>query len=64
MTRVVAKQKSKERRKRERLIKRGGLLVFWVFAAVVLMIFEEKHLLEKTLEVPWNKTKSRWQNFR
>lgn len=59
MTRVVAKQKSKERRKRERLIKRSGLLVFWVFAAVVLMIFEEKHLLEKTLEVPRNKTKSK-----
>ncbi|XP_054083355.1 P protein [Zeugodacus cucurbitae] len=58
VTRVVAKQKSKERRKRERLIKRSGLLVFWVFAAVVLMIFEEKHLLEKTLEVPWNKTKN------
>uniref|UniRef100_W8B3Y2 P protein n=1 Tax=Ceratitis capitata TaxID=7213 RepID=W8B3Y2_CERCA len=55
---VVAKQKSKERRKREQLIKRSGLLVFWVFAAVVLMIFEEKHLLEKTLEVPWNKTKN------
>ncbi|XP_011213641.2 P protein [Bactrocera dorsalis] len=58
VTRVVAKQKSKERRKRERLIKRGGLLIFWVFAAVVLMIFEEKHLFEKTLEVPWNKTKN------
>uniref|UniRef100_A0A0A1X4X8 P protein n=1 Tax=Zeugodacus cucurbitae TaxID=28588 RepID=A0A0A1X4X8_ZEUCU len=58
VTRVVAKQKSKEQRKRERLIKRSGLLVFWVFAAVVLMIFEEKHLLEKTLEVPWNKTKN------
>ncbi|XP_067625338.1 uncharacterized protein [Eurosta solidaginis] len=58
VTRVVAKQKSKERRKREQLIKRGGLLVFWLFAAIVLMIFEEKHLLEKTLAVPQNKTKS------
>ncbi|XP_067624345.1 P protein-like isoform X2 [Eurosta solidaginis] len=58
VTRVVAKQKSKERRRREQLIKRGGLLVFWLFAAIVLMIFEEKHLLEKTLAVPQNKTKN------
>ncbi|XP_030383085.1 P protein [Scaptodrosophila lebanonensis] len=45
-------KRSKEQRKRDKVWKRMGLLVFWIFAAVVLITVDEKHLLEKTLEVP------------
>jgi len=34
------------------LWKRGGLLLFWLLAAVVLISVGEKHLLEKTIDVP------------
>lgn len=54
-----AKAKNKQKRNRIKLAKRYGLLVFWVFSAVVFMVFEEKHLLEKTLEVPQERGKSK-----
>lgn len=53
-----AKATKKLKRDRIRLTKRYGLLVFWVFSAVIFMVFEEKHLLEKTLEVPQERGKS------
>lgn len=45
-------KRSKEQRQRDKLWKRGGLLVFWLLAAVVLITVGEKHLLEKTIDVP------------
>ncbi|EDW88426.1 P protein [Drosophila yakuba] len=45
-------KRSKEQRQRDKLWKRGGLLVFWLLAAVVLISVGEKHLLEKTIDVP------------
>ncbi|XP_017043964.1 P protein [Drosophila ficusphila] len=45
-------KRSKEQRQRDKLWKRGGLLLFWLLAAVVLISVGEKHLLEKTIEVP------------
>ena len=60
MNKDDAKAKSKQKRQRIRLAKRYGLLVFWVFSAVIFMVFDEKHLLEKTLEVPQERGKSKW----
>lgn len=45
-------KRSKEQLKRDKLWKRCGLLLFWGFAATVLITVGEKHLLEKILEVP------------
>ncbi|KAH8281507.1 hypothetical protein KR054_001188 [Drosophila jambulina] len=45
-------KRSKEQRQRDKLWKRGGLLIFWLLAAVVLISVGEKHLLEKTIDVP------------
>ncbi|KAI8125011.1 hypothetical protein FF38_06800 [Lucilia cuprina] len=53
-----AKAKNKQKRNRIKLAKRYGLLAFWIFSAVVFMAFEEKHLLEKTLEVPQERGKN------
>ncbi|TMW50304.1 hypothetical protein DOY81_004624 [Sarcophaga bullata] len=58
MNKDDAKAKSKQKRQRIRLAKRYGLLVFWVFSAVIFMVFEEKYLLEKTLEVPQERGKN------
>ncbi|XP_022226719.1 P protein [Drosophila obscura] len=44
--------RSKEQRQWDKLWKRLGLLFFWLLAAVVLISVGEKHLLEKTLDVP------------
>ncbi|XP_017154614.1 P protein [Drosophila miranda] len=44
--------RSKEQRQWDKLWKRLGLLLFWLLAAVVLISVGEKHLLEKTIEVP------------
>ncbi|XP_037960681.1 P protein [Teleopsis dalmanni] len=55
---IEAKQKSAKRRYKIKLLKRAGLLVFWIFAACLLMIRDEKHLIEKTLEVPQYKGKN------
>uniref|UniRef100_A0A1A9WKN0 Citrate transporter-like domain-containing protein n=1 Tax=Glossina brevipalpis TaxID=37001 RepID=A0A1A9WKN0_9MUSC len=45
------------KRRRVKFVKRVCLLLFWIFAVVVFMIVEEKHLLEKTLEVPHERDK-------
>ncbi|SPP79153.1 P protein [Drosophila guanche] len=44
--------RSKEQRQWDKLWKRLGLLLFWLLAAVVLISVGEKHLLDKTLDVP------------
>uniref|UniRef100_A0A1B0FAW3 Citrate transporter-like domain-containing protein n=1 Tax=Glossina morsitans morsitans TaxID=37546 RepID=A0A1B0FAW3_GLOMM len=48
-----------EKLKRQHVIvtKRICLLLFWIFAVAVFMLVEEKHLLEKTLEVPYERDK-------
>ncbi|XP_068141604.1 P protein [Drosophila tropicalis] len=45
-------KRSKEQLQKDKLWKRSGLLLIWLLAAVVLISVGEKHLLEKTLEVP------------
>lgn len=59
MDKEEANERNKLRQERFRLAKRYGLLAFWVFSAVVFMVFEEKRLLEKTLEVPQERGKSK-----
>uniref|UniRef100_A0A1I8P8M4 Citrate transporter-like domain-containing protein n=1 Tax=Stomoxys calcitrans TaxID=35570 RepID=A0A1I8P8M4_STOCA len=58
MDKVEAKEKMRKKRHRIKMTKRVCLMIFWLFSAVVFMVFEEKHLLEKTLEVPAEKGKN------
>ncbi|KAM7353323.1 hoepel2 [Cochliomyia hominivorax] len=58
MDKEEAKEKMKLRQERIKLAKRYGLLVFWIFSAVIFMVFEEKYLIEKTLEVPQERGKN------
>ncbi|XP_073825258.1 hoepel2 [Musca autumnalis] len=58
MDKVVAKERLKKKRHRIRMTKRVGLMIFWLFSAIAFMVFEEKHLLEKTLEVPADREKN------
>ncbi|XP_034471653.1 P protein [Drosophila innubila] len=45
-------KRSKEQLQRDKVCKRCALLVFWGFAATVLITVGEKHLLEKIIQVP------------
>ncbi|KAL9929297.1 hoepel2 [Glossina fuscipes fuscipes] len=47
----------KLKRQHVKITKRICLLLFWIFAVAVFMLVEEKHLLEKTLEVPYERDK-------
>uniref|UniRef100_A0A1A9UPJ7 Citrate transporter-like domain-containing protein n=1 Tax=Glossina austeni TaxID=7395 RepID=A0A1A9UPJ7_GLOAU len=47
----------KLKRQHVKVTKRICLLLFWIFAVAVFMLVEEKHLLEKTLEVPYERDK-------
>lgn len=55
---VQSKEKTKQKREHIKMAKRYGLMIFWLFFVVIFMTFEEKHLLEKTLEVPQEYGKS------